>query len=580
MKNTKYLVLVLSLIMIAGVFTLFAIDRNTVTPYTAKEGTLNLDSWDMKTDGIITLNGEWLFYPYQLRKELESDTHPLIKEVPHWWESDTEFGSPFGFGTYQLHLSGLIPLQVYGINVMDEVTSFSLYVNNELITSNGIVSDQRKSYKPEWRPIIAVFKANKDGEALLEMEIANFDYYRGGFWNSPNIGEVSLLFSSTNKEKARELFLFTSIFIMGLINLALFITYKEDKTTYYLALFCFSMSFRILLIGQRLVTNILSLQNWHLLVRMEYLLGYLLLPLFALFTIHLFDVNCYQIKIKRAFFLLIAFFILVTLVLPTRLYSDLMEPYKWLSFLFALYFAYLLYRFNEKNRLGTIVMFLGILGMLLSILHEIFIGGVVSWLPFATLCFIMCFSLITFQQFLNILKKNEILEAKIIRDPLTGLYNRFYIMGLEDSYLNPVNHLHKYLMFLDLDNFKGINDTFGHKIGDFILQEASNRFSGVIRSSDIICRYGGDEFIILLTVENYEEVVRIAQRIIQVIQEPFCKDGAIYNIGVSIGIVESLTDMHNIDTLIKNSDEAMYEAKNKGRNQYVFYSKSITPYVN
>lgn len=127
-------------------------------------------------------------------------------------------------------------------------------------------------------------------------------------------------------------------------------------------------------------------------------------------------------------------------------------------------------------------------------------------------------------------------------------------------------------MFLDLDSFKAINDNYGHKIGDFILQEAGERFKSIIRKTDVICRYGGDEFIIILTAENDDEVHSIAKRIIEITRQPYNKDELSYYVGVSIGITKCEGNIHNIDHLIKRSDEAMYEAKNRGSNQYVFYT--------
>lgn len=81
-------------------------------------------------------------------------------------------------------------------------------------------------------------------------------------------------------------------------------------------------------------------------------------------------------------------------------------------------------------------------------------------------------------------------------------------------------------MFLHLDCFKEINDTYGHKIGDYILQKTSQRLKNLLRNTDIICRYGGDEFIIVIN-GRLEDIKNIAQRIIQTIREPFNKNGII-----------------------------------------------------
>lgn len=577
MKDNKYIVIVLSII-IFGLVYIFSINSNPLnTSYRADQGVLNLSTWN--ANEMIFLSGEWAFFNKQLKHELnnqsnnESNIKSIVyKEVPHFWESDKHFGSEFGFGTYRLSLTGLTPNEVYAIHVMDEVTAYSLYANNEIIASNGIVGTGRESYRPEWQPKLALFNANDQGEAILEMEIANFEYYRGGFWNSPRISSVETMLSTVNREKGIELALFISILIMGLFNLAFFITNKNDKLPLFFALFCFSMSFRTLLIGQRLITDLLPRFNWHFLIRLEYLLGYLLLPFFGLFVIQLFNKKKYLIHLKRFFYVFIFFSFLITLILPHHVYTSVLELYKWIGLLFTIYFLYLLFDALKTKKSEAFILLFAVLGLFVAILKEMLIGGVTSWLPFATINFILCFTIITFQKFISIIKKNEMLEARIIIDPLTGLYNRNYLMSIENGCFENSDEGDKYLMFLDLDDFKSVNDNYGHKVGDFILQQAGERFKSVIRKSDILFRYGGDEFIIILTAKSHEEVENIAKRIIEATNIPFEKENMIYHIGVSIGIVKNEENMQSIDLLIKRSDEAMYEAKSAGSNRYVFYT--------
>lgn len=404
------------------------------------------------------------------------------------------------------------------------------------------------------------------------MEISNFHYYRGGFWSSPKIGSIKDTLQNAQDGKNREVFLFTSILILGFINLGLFMIYKKDKTTIYLALFCFSIAFRTLLIGQRIIVNIIPVYNWHVLVRLEYLLGYLLLPLFALFIIHLFKDESYFKWIKRfSYIFILCSFIIV--LMPSKVYSAFMEPYKWTGLIFAIYFAYLIYKANKNGQDGAEFMMLAIAGMILSILKENIIGGLVSWMPYASLNFVFCFSIITFKRFLELVKQKEILEASIIRDPLTGLFNRTYIMKLDLKSMKMKTNSKKYFLFLDLDDFKYINDTYGHKVGDFILQEVGKRFKKIMRNKEIICRYGGDEFIIIGTADSNEDIRNITERIIYEVHQPFEKDGERYNVGISIGVSIENKCMDNIDDYIKSSDEAMYQAKKKGKNQYFFIDK-------
>ncbi len=160
-------------------------------------------------------------------------------------------------------------------------------------------------------------------------------------------------------------------------------------------------------------------------------------------------------------------------------------------------------------------------------------------------------------------------------DPLTHLPNRAKLkLQLESRFEHSATSPFA-LMFLDLDNFKNINDTMGHKIGDTILIEMSNRLRECIGKYDFCARFGGDEFVILLQDADSLSVDTMAQRLIQTFKEPFKVNEMDFFLSSSIGIVLYPYDASNVEDLIKHADTAMYEAKNKGKNQFVYYHTSM-----
>jgi len=169
-------------------------------------------------------------------------------------------------------------------------------------------------------------------------------------------------------------------------------------------------------------------------------------------------------------------------------------------------------------------------------------------------------------------------EDKIKRmayyDELTQLPNRYML----NDYLNEtLVHINKEpeplgILFIDLDNFKAINDTFGHKFGDLVLKEASKRLNVCIRKDDIVCRFGGDEFIIVLKKIDREECVSIAERIICEFCNEFVLNGNTVFMSPSIGICLYPQDGKNTEDLLMHADAAMYSAKENGRNNYHFFS--------
>lgn len=568
------LALIVIIVSMIGIYIFFIAESKESKPCFSKDGILNLEDWDWSKNSIIELNGEWKYYNSLLKEDLNDETQSTIRNVPDFWESNPDMNfSPFNYGTYTLKIIGLKPSEIYGLEMPDQVTAYALFANNKKIASNGIVSKDANSSVPQWKPMTSVFITNENGEVEFAMEISNFDYYRGGFWNSIKMGNVNDIFTDANKNKSREMFLFGTIFIIGLISLGLFFTYKRKKATLYFAYFCFCISFTILLTGQRLISDMISIFNWHILIRIEYLLEYLLTPTFGLFTINLFKVKAYKIAMKRLFYFLIICFFVVTLIAPNYAFSAIMEPYKYGAILFSVYFLYLIFRAIKNGQVGAKLMLFAALGLLISIFQETFIGGPVSWVPFASLNFVICFLLITFQQFLDIIRKNDMLEMKAILDPLTGLYNRTYLSQMEAQCFKEQKNQNRYVLFLDLDHFKSINDTFGHKIGDFILKETAKRLKNLLKNRGIIYRYGGDEIIIIINNCIEDEIINIAKKIIEIIAQPFVKEENNYKLGVSVGIASSNSNINNIEALIKNSDEAMYKAKKNGGNQYFLWSE-------
>ncbi|MEO5573306.1 MAG: EAL domain-containing protein [Gammaproteobacteria bacterium] len=132
------------------------------------------------------------------------------------------------------------------------------------------------------------------------------------------------------------------------------------------------------------------------------------------------------------------------------------------------------------------------------------------------------------------------------------------------------------LMFVDMDRFKYINDSLGHGVGDQLLQVVAKRLMACVRSSDTVCRQGGDEFLILLgDVEQAEDAALSAQKILAALTVPYLIDQLDIHITVSIGISIYPDDAQNADALIKSADTAMYHAKTVGRNNYQFFEQDM-----
>ena len=167
-------------------------------------------------------------------------------------------------------------------------------------------------------------------------------------------------------------------------------------------------------------------------------------------------------------------------------------------------------------------------------------------------------------------KLYEEVQRRAITDSLTGLYNRhgLYLLGEREieralRYNRPLSAL-----MLDLDHFKQVNDTYGHAIGDQVLCEVSQRCGSVVREVDLIARYGGDEFVLLLLETDLEAARRIAERLRATIGDvPIHTEKGEVAITASLGVAQGSLTTPNLDTLIHMADDAMYAAKQAGRNR-------------
>ncbi|MFC3680524.1 EAL domain-containing protein [Bacterioplanoides pacificum] len=170
------------------------------------------------------------------------------------------------------------------------------------------------------------------------------------------------------------------------------------------------------------------------------------------------------------------------------------------------------------------------------------------------------------------------MEHLAFYDPLTGLANRRLFKNRLDKSIKSVlrSGASVALMFLDMDQFKRINDTLGHDAGDILLKEVAVRLNATVRENDTVSRIGGDEFTILLTdVHQTSDVLVVAEKLLRTLAKPIRIKGQDIVTTVSIGITLTPEDSTDVNTLMKNADLAMYRAKELGRNNYQFFSEDM-----
>lgn len=167
-------------------------------------------------------------------------------------------------------------------------------------------------------------------------------------------------------------------------------------------------------------------------------------------------------------------------------------------------------------------------------------------------------------------------------DSLTGLVNRMLLTERLTRALGLAQRKNKKvgLLYIDVDNFKHINDSLGHAVGDQLLQMVASRLLGLVRATDTVCRQGGDEFVILLTeIEHSNYAGKVADKLIVAFASPQVVQNHELHVTLSIGISVFPTDCNNVEAAYQHADLAMYQAKKMGKNNYQFYNQNETEMI-
>lgn len=186
---------------------------------------------------------------------------------------------------------------------------------------------------------------------------------------------------------------------------------------------------------------------------------------------------------------------------------------------------------------------------------------------------------ILFQDITRRKQAEELIKKLAFQDTLTGLPNRrlFHdrlVLELNQAKRNKERFA---VMMIDLDRFKEVNDTLGHYVGDLLIQSVGQRLTELLRKGDTVARIGGDEFILLLpSLSQGDNASRVAEKILSAFSEPFSLEKHEIRITPSIGIAIYPDHGDNMDLLLKNSDIAMYSAKEGGRNTFEYYRQRAT----
>jgi diguanylate cyclase (GGDEF)-like protein len=630
LRNFRIFLLILLWLPLLGGFAQAAPN----TPPVAQEGLLDLSSVNLDQE-VISLDGQWAFYWNQLLEPGKTDQGSLSAYVdfPSSWDKYVINGEAIpghGYATYRLTF--IAPeKRIMALKIPKVRTAYKLYVNGSLVAFAGQVGTDRNAMDPQYLPQAASFEA-QPGENELVIQVSNFYQPSGGLLYSIQLGSEQQILGHRDHNIAYELFLFGALFMMGIYHLSLFLFRKKDRGSLYFGVFCTIVAIRTLLIGEAYLYYLLPGLDFEIARKIQTLTYYLGTPLIIMFFKAILPgyFNDRIVKITQFIALIYGGIVVMT---PSYVYTAINPFYQIWSILLILYLVVAITRIALRREPDSLLIVLGGLALITTCLIDILtLTGWIndSWPTFLiNLCqsdsnsstgqfiFATLYSILLAKHFsqsledkitlsnklsiLNnhlddlvvertraLMESNQKIEeqnqelAKInlelqrlsLNDPLTGLWNRRkYNQTIELEWLRCLkNQKPISLLFIDVDYFKKFNDQYGHVAGDDCLIRIANALrSSLMRSSDMVVRYGGEEFVVLLPETEKEYATKIAYRIqknvdaLNILHEQSLVKN---HVTVSIGISSMIPDSNSShEQLIKTADGALYHAKSAGRYQ-------------
>ncbi len=329
----------------------------------AQNGTADLR--DQRALGHLSLHGQWHFYPGLWPEAITDEIAPLTLTVPARWDEHT-IGS-MGHGTYRLALKLPAP-GLYTLKVDNALSAYALWIDDQLLGGAGEVSTTEASARPSYARKSFTFYS--EGSSTLFIAVSNFHHRSGGLADAVHIGTPEAMQSRERLLISRDLFLIGALLIMALYHFGLFLLRPRDRIALLFSLFSLAFVLRQLSTGERFMLDLFSEIPWSWLVRIEYASGYIALPLFITFIAWLYPARSHPLLV-RAFQVVSAIFLAITLFTPPRIFTQSREFFELLVVSFILYTLYILIRSALAKEAGAKVALGGFMVLAVAVGHDI-----------------------------------------------------------------------------------------------------------------------------------------------------------------------------------------------------------------
>lgn len=346
----------------------------------ARQGVLDLTGWDFRSDGSLSLNGEWELYwkalaePSDFPSSLNSLPEIRYTKVPDFWgQANRGSGAPEreGYATYRLNIM-LDPAEEGSIKTLyirGAATAYKLWVNGKLLAENGLVGTSRETMLPKNYSKTASFSA-KGGSNEIVMQISNFVQRKGGLWTPIVFGDEAVVDRQREGNIAVQLFIASALLTLGLYHFALFVLRRRDKLSLLTSCFCLLLSLRSFFLGDTLLVRFYPWISWEWAVRFEYLCPYLGVPTFAYFFYLMYPKETNRM-LQRLIVTIGFCFSAGVLFLPPRIFTYSLLPFQLFLIFSVAYMFYLLLLACRRKRTGALLSVIASIALVVTVIHDL-----------------------------------------------------------------------------------------------------------------------------------------------------------------------------------------------------------------
>ena len=578
------------------------------------DGVFDFSDWTTD-DGAVYLNGRWgLYWQQQVSPQQWQPVQAPWFDMPATWdkvEAGKEIHSGQGFATFTAKLINLSRDVRWSLLIPEQSTAFRLFVNDELVAEGGIAGVSPASSKA-YSGNTFVELGPLPTEVRLTWHLSNFHHASGGPWQTLMFGPYHEL----GKHYLVKTFDQALVVVLALLaSLFLIIQYfidQRDKASVLLASFALMVAIRVGITDNQPIYQFIGQLPWQLHIRLLYLTMLITPPLILFWQHYIFPDELSKVLARRSMY---AFFppVVCVLILPCDWFTELLMLFQTMLVVTIGIYCWSLFKVIWRKRQGGLYIVLGAVLLVICILHDIalysqWLESSRLWIAYGLLAFL--FSLAINMLYLRAQQKQQVeslseqliaankqLEARVAQrtvelaekadaleeandklqvlaniDGLTGVLNRRAFVEQLDMLARAKPNVA--LLMIDIDHFKQVNDTHGHGIGDQVLKRLSAVLLDIKRENDRVGRFGGEEFMILLQDISAAGLESYCRRLIKEVHDIDCRDIApLKGITVSMGTTMGILVEKNINRLIQQADEAMYHAKNHGRNGFRHFSQ-------